>query len=147
MIEINKPGSRLNSKSSVKTKSGKTKKTGKTSFSQELESTITHEYTGSIDALMNDLKDQEKRFLDMQSLYELEKYKALIKKILKSILEEGYETGTLRRRRRDRADFTVMKTIDDKLFELSQAITRGNKAFSFFKTIEEIRGLVFDLVY
>ena len=147
MIKINQTGPKLNEKAASKTKGKKSQKTGKLDFSHELENTISHEFSGSIDTLMNDLKDQEKRFLDQQSLYELEKYKALVQKILKNILDEGFQTGTLKRRRRDRADFTVIKNINDKLFALSQAITKGNKAFNFFKTIEEIRGLVFDLVY
>ena len=94
---------------------------------------------------MDDLRDQEKRFLEQQNLYEMGCYKALVQKILKLLLEEGTETRTLKRSRRDRADFTVVDIINDRLLEMSKAITTGNRAFQFMKTIEEIRGLLLDL--
>ena len=100
---------------------------------------------------MTDLQDQEKKFLDSQSLYELEKYKALIKKILKMILENGFESRKLdltsREKRMGRAEKTVIDKIDENLIKLAQMITQKSDAFSLLKTIEEIRGLIFDLVY
>ncbi len=120
---------------------------GKETFESELVKNLEFEFRGTVDELLMDLKEQEKRFLDQQSLYELEKYKSIVKKILKLVSEGSFETRTLKRTRRDRADFTVVEIVNKKLLELSQAVTKGNKAFNFMKTIEEIRGLVFDLVY
>ena len=100
---------------------------------------------------MTDLQDQEKKFLDAQSLYELEKYKALVKKILKMILENSFVSRKLdlssREKRMGRAEKTVVDKIDENLIKLSQMITQSSDAFSLLKTIEEIRGLIFDLVY
>jgi uncharacterized protein YaaR (DUF327 family) len=116
-------------------------------FVQTLESSINFEFQGSIDELMNDLKDQERKFLDSQTQYELQRYKSLVQKILKTILDEGYKTGTIKRQRRDRADFTIVEKINTRLLEMSAAVTRHNKAFDLLKTIEEIRGLLLDLEY
>jgi uncharacterized protein YaaR (DUF327 family) len=81
-------------------------------------------------------------------LYYLNRYRSIVEKILKKILNEGFETQKLKRLRKDKADFIIVKKINDKLFELAREITsRNNKAFNLLRTIEEIRGLVFDLLY
>ncbi len=124
---------------------------GKSSFGKELGSILEAEYRGGLEELFTDLTDQEKRFVDSQSLYELERYKALVKRILKMILEKGFETQALnispRERRMGRAEKTVIKQIDENLIKLSEMVTKSSEAFNLLKTIEEIRGLIFDLVY
>jgi uncharacterized protein YaaR (DUF327 family) len=152
MIEIPRADSRQKPREGVKTKTRASSGGSKISkFTTELESRISLEFSGSIEELMTDLQDQEKRFLDAQSLYELEKYKALIKKILKMILENGFESRKLdlssREKRMGRAEKTVIDKIDEDLIKLAHMITQKSDAFSLMKTIEEIRGLIFDLVY
>ncbi len=152
MINIPRTDSRQQPKSGIKAKtrasSGGSKISG---FTTELDNRISIDFQGSIEELMTDLQDQEKRFLDSQSLYELEKYKALIKKILKMILEKGFESRTLdltsREKRMGKVEKTVIDKIDENLVKLAQMITRSSDAFDLLKTIEEIRGLIFDLVY
>ncbi len=120
-------------------------------FSSELDSRINSDIRIDMDELMGDLLEQEKRFLDMQSLYELEKYKILVRDILRMILDKGFKTQKLelssREKRLGRAEKTIVKQIDDGLVKLSQMITRKSDAFSLMKQIEEIRGLIFDLMY
>ena len=120
-------------------------------FLTELDNRIATDYAVEMDEIMGDLMEQEKRFLDMQSLYELEKYKALVRDILKMILEQGFKSQKLelsnREKRLGRAEKTIVKQIDEGLVRLSQMITRSNNAFDLLKQIEEIRGLIFDLVY
>lgn len=151
MIEISKTNLRQQARAGGR--SGKKTGVGAVSntFSSELNVTMEAEYYGSIEELLDDLKDQEKRFLDQQSLYELERYKSMVKKILKMILEKGFENRTLdltaRDKRLGRAEKTIIEKIDENLVKLSQMVTRSSDAFSFLKTIEEIRGLIFDLVY
>ncbi|HNX24311.1 MAG TPA: DUF327 family protein [Spirochaetota bacterium] len=152
MIEIPRADSRQQAREGVKARTRASSGGSKISkFTTELDNRISLEFNGTIEELMTDLKDQEKRFLDSQSLYELEKYKALIKKILKMILENGFESRKLdltsREKRMGRAEKTVIDKIDENLIKLAQMITQKSDAFSLLKTIEEIRGLIFDLVY
>jgi uncharacterized protein YaaR (DUF327 family) len=152
MIEIPRTDSKQQPREGVKTKIKSSSGGSKIStFSSELSNRITYEFNGTIEELMTDLKEQEKRFLDAQSLYELERYKALVKKILKMILDDGFKSRTLdlsmREQRRGRAEMTVLDKIDENLIKLSQMITRSNEAFNLMKTIDEIRGLILDLVY
>jgi uncharacterized protein YaaR (DUF327 family) len=118
------------------------------SFNSVLTDRISFEFQGSIDELFNDLKEEEKNFLSNQTLFFLNRYRSIVEKILKKILNEGYETLKLKRLRKDKADFIIVNKINDKLFEIAREITsRNNKAFNLLKTIEEIRGLIFDLLY
>jgi uncharacterized protein YaaR (DUF327 family) len=148
MIEITGARARKDEKEKI-TKKGKlasVKHGGKT-FSSELQKTMAIDIEGSIEQLMMDLKEQEKRFLDQQSEYEMLRYKALIQKLIKSILNEGLRQKTLKRKKKDWGDYVIIEKINEKLLELTEGITRQNKAFNLLKTIEEIRGLILDLVY
>jgi len=152
MIEIPRADSRQQAREGVKPRTRASSGGAKIStFATELDNRISIEFTGSLEELMTDLQDQEKRFLDAQSLYELEKYKALVKKILKMILENSFVSRKLdltsREKRMGKVEKTVIDKIDENLLKLSQMITRNSDAFSLLKTIEEIRGLIFDLVY
>ena len=148
MIEITGARTPKDEKEKI-TKKGKlssVKHGGKT-FSSELQKTMAFDISGSIDELMEDLKDQEKRFLDAQSEYELLRYKALVQKIIKQILAEGLQEKTLKRKKKNWGDYVIIEKINTRLLDLTSAITRQNKAFNLLKTIEEIRGLILDLVY
>jgi uncharacterized protein YaaR (DUF327 family) len=148
MIEITGARTRKDEKEKI-SKKGKlpSVKRGNKTFSSELHKTMALELEGSIEELLENLKDQEKRFLEMQSEYEMNRYKALIQKIIKSILDEGLREKTLKRKKKNWGDFVIIEKINTKILELTDAITKQNKAFNLLKTIEEIRGLVLDLVY
>jgi uncharacterized protein YaaR (DUF327 family) len=148
MIEITGARTRKDEKEKItkKSKLSSVKHSGKT-FSSELHKTMALEFEGSIDELMETLKDQEKRFLETQTEYEMNRYKALINKILKSIIDEGLREKTLKSKKKNWGDFVIIEKINMKLLDITSAITRGNKAFNLLKSIEEIRGLILDLVY
>lgn len=136
-------------KTGIRKSSGKrtSSAAGSSSFSEALSESIEIESNNAVEQLLNDLKDQERKFLDTQSMYELEKYKRKVKDILKLITDNGMETVTLKRRRRlNKADFTIINKIDEKLLQLTTTVTGPqNKAFNLMKQLEEIRGLILDL--
>lgn len=118
------------------------------SFGISLQKRIHFEFRGTVEELMEDLKDQEKKFLDRQTMYELNRYKSIVQKILKTILSDGFKTEKLKRVRRDRADFIIVQDINKRLLEISKNITeKTNKAFNLLKEIDEIRGLILDLLH
>ncbi|OHD65891.1 MAG: hypothetical protein A2176_03525 [Spirochaetes bacterium RBG_13_51_14] len=120
---------------------------GSKSFSAELHKMMAQEFEGTIEELLENLKDQEKRFLDQQTEYEMNRYKALIQKIIKSVLDEGLQEKTMKRKKKNWGDFVIIEKINDKILAITDAITKHNKAFDLLKTMEEIRGLILDLVY
>jgi hypothetical protein len=122
--------------------------TGETSFESALYDVVSVETNRSVDALMSDLREQERRFIDIQNLVELAKYKQLLQKILKLIMADGFQCSTVPRRRKDRADFLIVKTINEKVDILAKTLASPeNKAFALMGTIEEIRGLLLDLTH
>lgn len=147
MIEITGTRARKDEheKISKKGKLGSVRK-GNRSFSSELHRTLAAEFEGSIEELMDSLRDQEKRFLDSQSEYEMNRYKALLQKIMKSLLDDGLREKVIKRKKKNWGDFVIIEKINTRLQEITDAITRQNKAFNLLKTMDEIRGLVMDLI-
>lgn len=147
MIEIYSTGTKKEEKTKVKArkKSAGTARTNQ-SFSVTLQSNIQFRVEGTIEELMNDLEDQEKSFLEKQTLIELAKYKAIVQHILKTVLNEGFKTAVLKRSRSDRSDYVIVKKINEKIEEIQGKITRA-AAFNLLKEVEEIRGLILDLLH
>lgn len=148
MININPASSKKDGKIKIKQQKKSRSVDNKNSqFKNRLEDTINFDFQGTINELLNDLEKQEKKFLNMQTLYELQRYKSLVQEILKLVLDEAYTTQKLKKLKKNKADYVIVKEIDKKLIEISFNITsKDNKAFNFLKKIEEIRGLLLDLV-
>jgi len=147
MIEIVPPNQKKEEQKVTKRKKG-TKSSGahstfRTAFEQSLDFTLPQDF----DELYDELKDQEKKFLEDPSLYNMQRYKALVGKILKILVSDEYVVKVLERKRRDRADFVIIHTIQNKLEEMTKAIITKNKAFDILKTFDEIRGLILDLTH
>ena len=147
MIEIiaNHPNKDERTKVKGKKRSGAPAGTAR-AFREPLQQAVAAEVEGTIVDLMGNLAEQEKRFLDQQNLYEMGRYKALVQKILKMVLDEGYTTAVLKRHSRNKADFIIVDRINARLADISLHITRGTSGFNLLKTMEEIRGLVLDLL-
>lgn len=152
MIEIPRTGLKQQARADRKpAKKGGVGGVFSSKFLSELDNRISSDVRVDMDELIGDLMEQEKRFLDRQSMYELEKYKLLVRDILKMILDKGFQTQKLelsgREKRLGKAEKTIVRQIDEGLVRLSTMITRSSDAFELMKQIEEIRGLIFDLVY
>ncbi len=148
MIELTPTAPKKDEKKEIKQKkrASSVQQKGK-SFTATLQRRISFEFQGNLEELMEELKNQEKNFLLKQNDYELNRYKAIVQKVLKLILEEGFQTKELKRLRKDRADFIIVKDINLRLLNISKYITGNrNKAFNLLKEIEEIRGLILDLL-
>ncbi|MDY6935326.1 MAG: DUF327 family protein [Spirochaetota bacterium] len=149
MINITSTNPKKNENTKIKTKKHSQQiKHKEATFKSALQSTFSSNFQGTIEDLLNDLREEEKRFIDNQSLNNLERYKGIVQQILKKILDKGFDTKTLRSCKRDRADFIIVQEINSQLIQISSAIThRTNSAFNLLKKIEEVRGLIFDLLY
>ena len=145
MIKIY-PTGKGDDRSKVQRKPSNASVSAGTTFKTQLEAALNFEYEGAIDALMDELREQERRFIDMPNLYEMSRYRSLVQKILKEIGNESFNIKELHAKSRlNEKIYTVIETVNDKLLELSSAITKGSPAFALMKTMEEIRGLILDL--
>jgi len=150
VIEISRTSLKQQSRADRKS-SKKDSITPSSKFLKEVENRISEDFAVEMNEMVEDLLEQEKKFLDLQSLYELEKYKAMVRKILKMILERGLKAELLERTAREKrlgkSEKQIVREIDAGLLKLSQLVTRKSDAFALMKQIEEIRGLIFDLMY
>ncbi len=148
MIEINKTSGRGDDKSQVKRrKQTHTVSRSGSTFSTALNRVLEPDIDGTLDDLLSQLGDQEKRFLQNQSDHEMEHYRALVQKVLKLILDDAFREKFLKRNRKNWGDFVIVEKINTRLLEIAEAVTRNNRAFDMLATVEEIRGLILDLLY
>ena len=143
ITHLNKDQRRLDQR-----RTGRTSSPTGTSFEAALKETAALPQATGVDEAMNDLREQERRFLDAQSIAELMKYKQLLQKVLSMIMADSFESSTIPRRRRDKADFFIVRQINEKVDQLTKLVaSRDNRAFELMSTIEEIRGLLCDLTH
>ena len=147
MIKIRATSGRKDEKARVK-KGHDTSGVNKsgTTFSSQLVQAVSHDFQGTLDEMLDELGEQENRFLGSQSLQDLAHYKSLVQKILRYISDEGFSIKTMKPTRRHGLELRIVQDINQKLLEIKEAITSSNKAFNLMKSIEEIRGLILDLV-
>ena len=147
-MELNPVSAREQRKLDQK-KAGKAHSAAGVSFESTVQEASVAETSQSVDALLNDLRDQEKRFLDAQSQYELGKYKQLLQKVLRMLSSDNYQTQIITRPRRrgiEKEPYRIISLINEKVDELGRIlVSKENKAFALLRTLEEIRGLILDL--
>lgn len=117
-----------------------------TTFSDALHQTVTDNARRDLEDMLGNMRDQEQRFLNSQSQYDLMEYKKAVSSILSFILEEGYQTEALKKTRRRGNEMTIVRSINEHLAALAQEVTRGSHGFQLMKHFEEIRGLVLELI-
>lgn len=125
-----------------------TAESSRSSFTDALGEQVTKNHENTVENLLNDLEEKEKRFLDQETLADLNEYKAIVKKILELVVNEGFETKTVTSRRpTSNKEYFIVGKIDEKLKQLALSVTSPSSgSFSLLKQCEEIRGLIFDLV-
>ncbi len=124
------------------------RETGRMSFADALDSEVSGAYNQTVESLLSDLEEKERRFLDQQTLADLNEYKRIVKKILELVVQEGFETKTVTSRRAlNPREYFLVNRIDEALRDLALAVTSpASRPFNVLKQCEEIRGLIFDLV-
>lgn len=125
------------------------------SFLEILESVLPSdgESTKDLNDLWKDLPQKEKSLIEKRTNEALELYKSHIRNILKLSLEKNTKLITIEGRKRLHSlNRTVesqeryVKILDEKLHLLTQMlVSKDNSAFQILKTLEDIRGLLYDL--
>ena len=120
------------------------------SFKTQFESILgIRNEDSSVEGMMDSLREREQRFLDNQTIEEMNLYKTTVQRILKRILEESTQVKTIERRRTRNGKTPVVdivEIVNQKLLDLSASIT-SKKPFALMKTMDEIRGLILDLLH
>ena len=79
MIEIGKTTPRKDDRGRIRKKEKSSAASAKdTDFKTELKQAVAFDVQGTMDELLGELGDQERRFMDQQTPYEMNRYKAMV---------------------------------------------------------------------
>ena len=115
-------------------------------------SSEVEEANGSdLEDLVDDVHSAGDDLADTQSTEAIAKYRRAVQRLLRFVVRRAYVTERHRSRpsvtRGTQKEYTLIRTIDGKLEELTGELLRGQlQGIDVLKRVEEIRGLVVDLV-
>ena len=119
------------------------------SFQDELGGQLKENYRDRAAAIMDELKQHASDILDKADLDKFERYRGLIKDLLGEVTKNAYAlrsefvTDGYGRQR----VFATVAVVDDKLSSLaSDLLLRDSAKIDFLGRIDEIRGLIMDIL-
>jgi len=116
----------------------------KGSFAQEIKNEYKSQLDGEINDLIEKLDISGKRFSENPNAENLSVYKKNVQIFLSFATKNSYNIKEIYGRR---VDYKIVNTINAKLEELSQQIiTQEIPRMSLIDKIDEIRGLIIDLI-
>lgn len=107
------------------------------------------EKTRDLNSLLRDLPDAERNFLRSPTYANLEAYKRIVQGILKEVMDRNTSLETLRTRAKGGSEkvYQVVQIVDEKIQTLADFIVHPeNSTFDLMKRMEDIRGLLVDLM-
>ncbi|MDH4127729.1 MAG: YaaR family protein [Spirochaetota bacterium] len=116
----------------------------KGSFAQEIKNNYRSQLEGEISDLIEKLEISGKRFSENPNVDNLTIYKKNVQSFLSFATKNSYQIKEVYGRR---VDYKIVNTINSKLEELSQqVISQEVPRMSLLAKIDEIRGLIIDLI-
>ena len=97
--------------------------------------------------LWAELPDAEKELLNHPDDENLRRYRELVIGIAKATLDRNVRVKKLRRKNSqgETVELNIIEVIDNRIQKMAIMMhSRGNSAFNILKTVEEIRGILFD---
>ncbi|EPG74216.1 PF03885 family protein [Leptospira fainei serovar Hurstbridge str. BUT 6] len=109
----------------------------------------SQEKTRDLNSLLRDLPDAERNFLKSPTYENLNVYKRIVQAILREVMDRNTSIETLRSRAKGGSEkiYQLINTVDDKVQTLADFIIHpDNSTFDLMKRMEDIRGLLVDLM-
>ena len=135
-------------------KAGRTEKTGatdpkKSPFLEILEEVLPQERVENRDLheLWSGLPEAEKDLINHPSEENLKRYRELVIGIARATLARNVHVKKLRRKNShgETVELNVVQVVDQRIQKMAIMMhSRGNSAFNILRTVEEIRGILFD---
>lgn len=97
--------------------------------------------------LWRDLPDAEKDLINHPSEENLRRYRDLVVGIAKATLARNVHIKKMRRKnsKGETVELSVVEVVDQRIQKMAIMMhSRGNSAFNILRTVEEIRGILFD---
>ncbi|TGK21109.1 DUF327 family protein [Leptospira fluminis] len=109
----------------------------------------SQEKTRDLNSLLRDLPDAERNFLKSPTYENLNVYKKIVQSILREAMDRNARVETLRSRAKGGSEkmYQIVTVIDEKVQTLADFIIHPeNSTFDLMKRMENIRGLLVDLM-
>jgi uncharacterized protein YaaR (DUF327 family) len=111
-------------------------------FAQALNEADAQLLEEDLERFVGEIMKQGERLKRSPNKHEFLRYKTMISRFLKRVVEHAFKTG--RTRRRDR-EYVFADIIDEKLFELGHYLLKEEaETVELAATIDEIKGLLYD---
>jgi uncharacterized protein YaaR (DUF327 family) len=109
-------------------------------FAQALEEADTRLLEEDLERFVGEIMKQGERLKQAPNKREFLRYKAMISRFLKRVVEHAFRTKRIGRR-----EYVFADIIDEKLFELGHyLLTEEAETVAIAATIDEIKGLLYD---
>ncbi|MDR0446657.1 MAG: YaaR family protein [Oscillospiraceae bacterium] len=117
-------------------------------FQRTLTDMSKREHEEHLASLIADIEEQGKRLARRPIPSELERYRSLVRSFLNDVISNGYEfSRDSAGGRRHGRFFVTVKTVDEKLTELADAVLASQETeLELLARVGELQGLLVDLV-
>ncbi len=117
----------------------------KKDFANDLKISYTSQFSDEIEQLIHQLDKNGRRFAENPSAENLRVYKRDIQSFLYFVNKQSYNVKEVYGRK---VDYKIVHTINDRLEELAkEVISREIPRMALLAKIDEIRGLIIDLIF
>ncbi|MPM15989.1 hypothetical protein SDC9_62363 [bioreactor metagenome] len=119
------------------------------SFQQQLSGQLAEDYRQRLEEILRDLDSQATAILERADLVKFEQYRARISQLLGELVQNGYRTKSERilSFRGSQRTYYSIHIIDQKLETLAkELVDRNLEQLTFLSRVDEIRGLIMDLL-
>jgi uncharacterized protein YaaR (DUF327 family) len=122
---------------------------GSDAFQRQFGNQLKEDYRKRVTDLFDEITDMASRILDNADLSAFERYRGLIKDLLNEVVNNAYKLTSeyvLDERGRQRI-YETISVIDKKLDEIaSEILSRNGDRLDYISRVDDIRGLVLDLL-
>lgn len=119
-------------------------------FKQALDQSLKENYKERVDSLFNDIKREVSAIIDGVDLVKFERYRTLISDLLAEVVNNAFSINReyIFDKYGKQRVYSTVSVIDEKLDKLASELLKSNmEVIKFLERMDEIRGLITDLLF
>jgi len=120
------------------------------SFQRNFSHQLKEDFKQRVTALFDELDNDAASIVVKLDIYKFENYRRLIRELLYEVVRNAYHLNSdcVFDCRGTKRTYATVSVVDKKLEELAEALlSRSSEQISFLSRVDEIRGLIMDLLY
>ncbi|MFY9381475.1 MAG: YaaR family protein [Eubacteriales bacterium] len=119
-------------------------------FKQALDQSLRENYKERVESLFNDIKREVAGIMDGVDFVKFERYRTLIRDLLAEVVNNAFSVSReyIFDKQGKQRVYSTVSVIDEKLDKLaSELLTSNMEVIKFLERMDEIRGLITDLLF